>query len=102
MVVAPSMSGGTVHPYIASLTEETAADLDGYVPVAPVRVSILSDATISPAVLENLKVSHHPDRTVSMYGIFPYATTSCAGVLLLRTETHSVEMCTVCQTPSTQ
>lgn len=57
MVIAPSMSGGTAHPYIVSLTEETAADLNAYVPVAPVSVSVLSEATISPAVLENLQVS---------------------------------------------
>ena len=60
MLVAPSMSGDYAHPYIVSLTDETAGDLDAYVPVAPVAVDILTQGTISPAVLENLQVCKLP------------------------------------------
>ena len=56
MLVAPSMSGDYAHPYIVSLTDETAGNLDAYVPVAPVAVEILSTGSISPAVLENLQM----------------------------------------------
>lgn len=55
MVVAPSASGATAHPYIASLTDATSGDLDAFIPCAPVSVGVLEEATISPAVLENLE-----------------------------------------------
>ena len=70
IVVSPSASGGTTHPYILSLTDETAGDLDAYVPVAPVGVSTLQGDAVNPSVLENLRVRPPPPKK---YAVLTYA-----------------------------
>ena len=74
MVVSPSASGGTTHPYLLSLTDATAGDLDAYVPVAPVGVSTLADGNLAPQVLANLQVRFFT--TVSCRGHYELAHTA--------------------------